>query len=85
VAPLVSYEVRNKRIYKELTPNADHFLTIIAKYAQPKFKSSDELRTYALNILSDSGTHIFISDLRTVTLKKGESPIGELISKTGDI
>jgi hypothetical protein len=32
VAPLVSFEIRNKRISKKLTPQSEHFLDIIAKY-----------------------------------------------------
>lgn len=32
VAPLVTYELRNKKIMKCLTPNPDKFLSMIANY-----------------------------------------------------
>jgi hypothetical protein len=64
VAPLVCFELRNKKIVKELTPHPNHFLDIISKYTSPLFSTNDHLMTYAMNIMGDSGTHIFVFDLK---------------------
>lgn len=80
IAPLVSFEMKNKKIYKELTPKADHFLKLIARYTIHVFSNAEEIKTYALNIMSEQGTHIFVTDLRQVSPRKGEDPVEEFIS-----
>jgi hypothetical protein len=49
ISPMVSFELRNKKIIKNLTPNPEHFLTLIAKYLQPIFRTGDDILIFAMN------------------------------------
>jgi hypothetical protein len=42
-APLVSMEIKNKRIHKNLTPEPEHFLNMISQYTKPKFDSGEKI------------------------------------------
>ena len=41
VAPMIAFEIRNKKIYRPLTPNPYYFLEIMAKYTGPLFSKGD--------------------------------------------
>ena len=43
-APIVSYEVKNKRLGKALTPEPDHFLAMISAFTKPKFPTADSIQ-----------------------------------------
>ena len=63
-APLVSYEIKNRKISKTLTPEPEHFLHLISSFTKPKFATGDDLVQYALNSLGDLGaTHLFFFNL----------------------
>ncbi len=63
-APIISYEIRNKKISKCLTPEPDHFLSLISQFTKAKFTQGDHILQYALNSLGDMGaTHIFMFNL----------------------
>ena len=42
-APIVSYEIKNKKISKPLTPEPEHFLTMISNFTKAKFISGEAL------------------------------------------
>lgn len=41
VAPIVSLEIKNRRISRNLTPEPEHFLSLIASFTNGVFKSSE--------------------------------------------
>lgn len=43
VAPIVSMEIKNKRISRNLTPEPEHFLNMISQFTKPKFDSGEKL------------------------------------------
>ena len=43
VAPIVSLEVKNRRIQKQLTPEPDHFLNMMSTFTKHKFDSGDKI------------------------------------------
>ena len=63
-APIVSYEIKNKKISKPLTPEPEHFLTMITSFTKSKFTSSDALLQYGLQSFGElGGTHLFFFNL----------------------
>jgi len=63
-APLVSYEIKNRKISKSLTPEPDHFLTMISNFTKAKFPSSEALLQYGLQSFGDfGGTHFFFFNI----------------------
>lgn len=62
----MAFELRNKKITKHLTPNAFHFLEIIANYTGSTFSKGESILMYALNLMGDNGTSIFISDIKNL-------------------
>jgi len=42
-APLVSYEIKNRKIAKTLTPEPEHFLHLISSFTKPKFATGDDI------------------------------------------
>ena len=70
---------------KHLTPNGYYFLDIIAKYTTSTFARGEQILTHALNIMGDSGTHIFISDLKNLQRQKDGNPIYEFLPTQSDI
>lgn len=77
--------MKHKKIYNGLTPNPDHFLNWICQYSSSIFPTVADLKSYATNIMGEQGTHLFITDLKSFTLKKEGSPVKELIPTDGDI
>jgi hypothetical protein len=64
VAPIVSLEIRNRRISKNLTPEPDHFLSLIASFTCGLFKTSEKLLSYSLNTMPEQGgTNLFLFNL----------------------
>ena len=79
VAPIVSLEIRNKRISKHLTPEPDHFLNMLASFTKNVFDSSDRLLQYALNVMPEQGgTHIFLFNLIKQRASKKDPDISEI-------
>ena len=65
-APIVSYEIRNRKFTKILTPEPDHFLSMISSFTKARFDSGEKILQYAMNGLSENGgTHIFMFNLPT--------------------
>jgi|LauGreDrversion4_2_1035121.scaffolds.fasta_scaffold44368_2 hypothetical protein len=63
-APIVSYEIKNKKVSKSLTPEPDHFLNMIANFTKAKFASGEALLQYGMQSFGDlGGTHIFFFNL----------------------
>jgi Histidine kinase-, DNA gyrase B-, and HSP90-like ATPase len=63
-APIVSFEIKNRKITKHLTPEPDHFLQMISNFTRQKFDSGEKILQYALNGIGESGaTHIFMFNL----------------------
>ena len=85
VAPIVSIEIKNKRIARHLTPQPEHFLGIIASYCKAKFDSGEALMQYGMNCMGEQGgTHIFMFDLKKVKSDKGNYE-NEVVSREGEI
>lgn len=42
-APIVSYEVKNRKFTKILTPEAEHFLGIISQFTKAKFENGEKI------------------------------------------
>jgi hypothetical protein len=63
-APIVSYEIKNRKFTKYLTPEPDHFLSIISQFTKAKFDTGEKILQYALNGMNEGGaTHIFMFGL----------------------
>lgn len=64
IAPLISYEIRNKKIMKCLTPNPESYLGLILKYSFGLFTNTDQLLSYALNLQIDNGTNFIMTQIK---------------------
>jgi len=64
VAPLVSFVIRDKQSFLELTGHSVRMFAAISKYAGlTMFNTFEKLMSYALNKIGLHGTHIFVTDL----------------------
>ena len=67
VAPLVSYLIRDKQSFQELTSQGKQMFSVMSKYVGlTEFNSHQKLMHYALNQIGLHGTQIYITDLLTV-------------------
>ena len=57
-------ELKNNKT-KYLTPKPMHFLELIAKECEGIFKTGDDILVYGLNVMQESGTIIYILDLKS--------------------
>ena len=86
VAPIVSYEFKNKRVTKHLTPEPEHFLNLISQYTKQKFDSGEKILQYGINIIGEQGgTHIFQFNLVKNKVEKNGPEFSELGNSLGDI
>jgi hypothetical protein len=70
-APIVSYEIKNRKQTKNLTPEPDHFLNMISQFTKTRFDSGEKILQYAMNGLGEGGaTHIFMFNLTSQKLEK---------------
>lgn len=80
-APIVSYEIKNRKISKALTPEPEHFLTMISNFTKAKFQTGETLLQYAMNGMGDlGGTHLFFFNLGRQKLEKAGPDYPELLS-----
>jgi hypothetical protein len=53
VAPLVTFECKNRRVYRNLTPEPDHFLNMISGFTRQRFDTGDKILQYALQVVPE--------------------------------
>lgn len=98
VCPIVAYEIKNRRITKQLTPESEHFLSMISSYCKAKFPSGDKILSYAMNLIGENGgTHLFTFnlnkfkpqktspyeyELKAITEAPGDIIVNPLVSQT---
>ena len=71
-APLLSFTIRDKQSFHELTGLTSQMFAQIKKhFALSKFASMDQLMDYALNEIGAHGTHIYITDLKQQSNNQG--------------
>ncbi len=69
VAPLISFAIRDKSSFHELTEHKDAMFIAIKKHLDlSDFDSLDKIMNYALNEIGLHGTHIYITDLEKAEL-----------------
>eukprot|EP00347_Sterkiella_histriomuscorum_P007476 403348772 len=73
VCPIIAFELKNKKIIKNLTPQPEHFLNKISHYTQPLFESGEKIQQYAMNGTGDCGTYIIMLDLCQQSFSKQDN------------
>lgn len=65
VAPLLSFMIRDKSSFHELTEQSDAMFAVISRHTGlTKFDTMQKVFNYALNDFGLHGTHIYITDLK---------------------